>query len=92
MAVVNTQTKERTRMWEHLPDESHNQLPWPCPAHPHLSCGASWAGGLVRIWLEDMSASLETEGPVGASIGTGSKVAVQLGPVAEVREHGQKVS
>lgn len=39
-----------------------------------------------------MSASLETEGPVGASIGTGSKVAVQLGPVAEVKEHGQKVS
>jgi len=39
-----------------------------------------------------MSASLETGGPVGASIGTGSKVAVQLGPVAEVREHGQKIS
>lgn len=79
MAVVNTQAQERTRAWESLPDDSHSCLP--CPAHPYLSCGARWAGELVWIWVEDMSVFLETEGPVGASVGTGSKVAVQLGAV-----------
>lgn len=74
----------------------------PVPSGSHLSCRASRAGGLARFSVGRSwdtlrgpcgaggpvcsSSSLETRGLVGASGGTGSKVAVQLGPGMELGE------
>jgi hypothetical protein len=73
------------------------------PVSPHLSCRALWAGGLTGVWSggvlrglvgaagPDCSfSSLETRGPIGLSIGTVLKSALQFGPGAEVGKQGQE--
>lgn len=70
--------------------------PWAPASRPHLSCRALGAAGPARLRTgrsrgtlqgpcgvggpECGSFSLQSWGPVGVSIGTGSKVAIQLGP------------
>lgn len=59
--------------------------PWPC-FRPHLSCRVLGAAGPVGLGAGRSgcsprgSLSLQSWGPAGPSVGTGSKAAVQLGP------------